>query len=235
VSFARQLPERGYGAAVAVAVRSEYQSSLYALQRQSFPAVLFNALIPALSLPAVTIDEYGSMLRLADRLASLGHANMCLVSLAFDERMVRWQHHRVCAWLDYLKEHGLMERCSAPVRYVTSESEVAQEVDRLLSLPDPPTAIAFAYGALCHNVLVGREGRAIDVPGELSLATFDLVPGSRETRWCPPVTTVTPDLDRVAECALETIDRLLAGESDVPTIRVPMHINPTESIGRAPK
>jgi DNA-binding LacI/PurR family transcriptional regulator len=233
VSFVQQLPNKGFGAAFTLGARAEYLPSLYALHQQRFPLVLLNAQIPELSLPSVNLDEYAAMRQLAERLANLGHRNMCLMTLAVDSRL-KTQRHRVFAWLDFLKETGLGDACSIPVCCVTTENEAVRYARQILSMPNRPTAMVFAYGALCLPFPKEPPVPGLRVPRDLSVATFDVVQTEVANAWCPPLTSIVPDMTRVAQCVVEMIEKLLVGETDVPNIRVPMRINMTDSIGPPP-
>lgn len=233
VNFARRLPDLGYGAAFAAAVRVEYLTSLYTMRQQHFPVVLMNATLPELPMPAVAMDEYGAARRMATLLANLGHRNICMLALAFDGRLKQRQH-RTYGWFDYLAESGLGDSCAMPICYLTSEDETVKTVERILALPDPPTALVFAYGVLCQRFLKGFDAARVSVPQRLSVATFDFLASFTEASWCPPVTSISISLDRLAECALEMIGKLLAGRRQPRAIRLPMQLNLTDSIASPP-
>jgi len=234
VTFARELPEMGYGAAFAAAVRVEYLTSLHAMRQQRFPVVLMNAVMPKVPMPAVTTDEYGAARRLATLLVDLGHRNLCMLALAFDGRLKQRQH-RTFGWFDCLTELGISEQCTMPVRYLTDESETVAAVGRLLGQPNPPTALVFAYGTLCDRFLDGFASAGLEIPRRLSVATFDYSQHFAQATWCPPLTSFSFNLDRLAECAIEMIGKMLDGQEQTRSIRIPMQLNLTDSVGPAPR
>jgi len=233
VAFAHSLPDRGFDAAFAIAVRAEYLAALYVLHQQRFPLVVFNAKIPQLRLPAVNMDEYGAARQMATRLVALGHRNLCLVSWAFDTRL-RGDQHRVMGWLDYLKESNLIGECLMPVVYATAREDVMATFGRIFGFPDRPTAVVFAYEPLCLAFLEHPAHRHMKVPDRVSIATFDPVPHVPAGSWCPPVTTILSDMTRAAQCVFELVQETMKGNLEPRSIRVPMHIDATGSIGPPP-
>jgi DNA-binding LacI/PurR family transcriptional regulator len=234
VTFARQLPDLGFGAAFAAAVRVEYLTSLHAMRQQRFPVVLMNASVPKVPIPAVTTDEYGAARRLATLLTDLGHRNLCMVALAFDGRLKQRQH-RTYGWFDCLSELGIAEQCTMPVRYLIDEAETVTAVGHLLGQSNPPTALVFAYGTLCDRFLDGFATAGLDIPRRLSVATFDYSSTFAQVTWCPPLTSFSFNLDRLAACAIEMTAKMLDGQEQTRSIRIPMQLNLTDSVGPAPK
>lgn len=233
VAFAHGLADRGFGAAFALGVRAEYLAALYVLQQQRFPVVVFNVRIPQLSLPAVTIDEYGGAQQLAAILAGLGHRNLCLVSYACDMRLVG-DRHRVMGWLDYLEEAGLMNSCLMPVHYLPPREDAIRHFVRILTSADCPTAMVFAYGLLYQRFADESAHRRIRVPEQVSTATFDAIMHASEGSWRSQVTTASIDMKRAAQCILELVEETMKGNLQPRSIRVPMHIHMTGSIGPPP-
>jgi DNA-binding LacI/PurR family transcriptional regulator len=78
----------------------------------------------------------------------------------------------------------------------------------LLRLPDGPTALFAASGGLALGALRALYERAIRVPDAMSVVSFD---DAYAPYVYPPVTSVTPSLELVAERAVEllvaTLDR----------------------------
>jgi DNA-binding LacI/PurR family transcriptional regulator len=232
-TFARRLRDQGFGAAFAMGVRAEYVTSLYTLHRERFPVVLFNSVIPDLSLPGVNLDEYGAARQIALHLVSRGHRNLCMVSEAFDARLKAFQH-RVYGWVDALNEAGVMDSCVMPICFVTPREDLRKDFGRIFAFPNRPTAIAFAYGSLFEQFLRSPAYHHIRIPEQLSVTTFDAVSSPHKSSRCPPVTTITNDMTRTAQCVVEMVEHLLGGNLELPSIRVPMQVNLTESIGVAP-
>jgi DNA-binding LacI/PurR family transcriptional regulator len=204
-------------------------TSLYTLWQQRFPEVLFNSELPGVPIPAVNMDEYAAAQRIAETLALAGHRNMCMVSIAVDERLKR-QGHRVVGWLEYLENSALLDDCFLPACYMMRGESMMKYFRRLVQSIHRPTALVFAYGLLCEAFLNDPLGPPFTVPDDMSLATFDPVGARHDAPWCPPVTTVTVDMTRVAQCMIEMLERMLEGDFRLRSLRVPMKINLTASV-----
>lgn len=234
LALAEGLQERGFGAAFALGFRAEHLTSLHALREQRFPVVVFNITVPGLTVPSVNMDEYGAAQDIAATMASRGHRNLCMISQAFDMRL-KGEQHRVWGWLDYLSANGLLETSIIPVCYITPREDVMKYFGRIFGIPNRPTAVVFAYGIL-YEWFAGEPSHAyVRIPERLSVATFDPVGEVVSRTGWPAVTTITLDMHRAAQCAMEMIEEVLAGKPNVRSIRVPMRMNLTESIGPPPE
>lgn len=230
--FVESLLRRGFTGALAFGLEARLLPTIYEMRRHCFPLVVFNRRIPEVDVPSVLLDERGATRKIASALATMGHRNMCLVYLAFDDRL-REAEQRAEAWVSYLAEAGLLDDCSMPVYYVQPRDDVDMFAP-LLRLDERPTAMVFGYAYLLDRFVKGRERPGFRVPEDVSLASFDVIYGIQMPSWCPPVTTVHDDARRSIECMIEALDRIWGGERHPPNIRVPMDLHLTDSIGPAP-
>lgn len=79
----------------------------------------------------------------------------------------------------------------------------ARAANRLLDLPEPPTAIFASNDDMAAGVLAVAHDRNIDLPGELSVAGFDDTTLAR-TVW-PPLTTIHQPMAGLAQTAAEIL------------------------------
>jgi DNA-binding LacI/PurR family transcriptional regulator len=231
--FVERLLRRGYSGALAFGLDGRLLPTVYEMHRRCFPLVVFNRRIPELDVPSVLLDETGAVRKIASALAAMGHRNMCLVYLAFDDRLNE-ARQRADVWVDYLAESRLLQQCSMPLYYVRPREDVDLFAP-LLGLERRPTAVVFGYGALLEAFARGRSDPGIRVPEEMSVASFDTLYGATLPSWCPPMTTLYDDPRRSVECMVETLDRMWRGERHPRSIRVPMDLHRTDSIGPAPQ
>ncbi|MGO4830652.1 substrate-binding domain-containing protein, partial [Cupriavidus sp. 2KB_15] len=75
--------------------------------------------------------------------------------------------------------------------------------DRLLGLPEPPTAIFAANDSMAMGVMSAASKRGLSVPGDLSVVGFDDGPLA-ESSW-PGLTTVHQPIAEMAEAATEML------------------------------
>lgn len=224
----------GHNAACAIGFRPEQMISLYLLHERGLPVLALNRFSTELHIPSVRFDDEDPSYTIAEELIRLGHRNLCMVT--HSDRGAG-ADGRVAGWFNCLEDYGLTQQCSMPF-YINATECHKQFYNRsfveLLAGPRSPTAIVFAHATLAARF--SRDDRLTTkrVPEELSLAYFGTDPRVERASWCPPLTTIVPDMHRVAECVLETIGKLMAGDRMPPNIRVPMEIHYTESIGPGP-
>ena len=102
---------------------------------------------------------------------------------------------------------------------------------RLLRSSERPTVIVFGNNPLARRFLADEEFSRLAVPGDISLATFEPAINMPRSADRPPLTSIHIDPQRTAQCILETLDQMVAGSTEVQTIRVPLTIDMTDSIG----
>jgi DNA-binding LacI/PurR family transcriptional regulator len=236
-AVAESLWKTGYEAAVFVGYRPEYVTSLFRMHERRFPLVIFNHEVPGLKLPAIIMDLYAAAQKIADCLFKLGHRNMSLVIDSLSGLMeLSPRNNMNLGWQDYLVQQGLLERCTIPLYiplgFGTGHGEKALRI--LLKSPERPTAIVFSNSVWARNFLTDPENATLKVPAELSLATFDTTASIPAVPWSPPLTNLDIDYIRTAQCIIETIQKMLDGDLNPPTIRVRLDLHLTESVGPAP-
>ncbi|NIA21636.1 MAG: substrate-binding domain-containing protein [Anaerolineaceae bacterium] len=238
MAVARSLARKEYDAAIVLAFEPVYLVSLSMLHEQGFPLVIFDHRVPGLDLPAVIVDDYAASRDIANRLVKLGHRNLCLVdpSSSPDPSVPR---PLVGGWLDYLKDNGLLETCSMPL-YVPLWRHHLGVWNRTFRMifqgRDRPTALVFTHSPWAKSFLDDPQFADLEVPRQISLATFEPLPRGISTGpRRPPLTTVQIDHQRTVQCMIEMVEKMLSGDDYPPTtIRVPLKIRQTASIGEAP-
>jgi DNA-binding LacI/PurR family transcriptional regulator len=237
LSVAQSLSRANYDAAICLGFTATNILSLAFLYLEKFPLVLFNWQPSGLDLHAVTIDLYGAARKMAATLVALGHRNLCLVTHPLSAAEVGESSPRGMAngWVSYLEEKGLLETCSLPLYVTWGRRDTYDSVFRMvLSSPNRPTAIVFAYGIWAKEYLLDDEFVRFEVPGGISLASLEMTVGIPALPWCPPLTNLEINHTRTAQCLVETVQKMLDGETCPLTIRVPLDMNVTESIGPPP-
>jgi len=234
VAAVQSFVHQDYGAALCLGTTEAYLVSLTVLYEQRFPVVLFNRRFADLNLPTVRLDDDGAMRRITDHLIGFGHRRICFVT-QHQPDVMRSQIAWINAWIRYLDEKGLLEDGRLPVCYVPRSEDALRFIRPVLEGPRPATALIFPSEPLAEALLASPEYRDLKVPEALSVATFGPARGIPGMASRPALTTIMSDLGRIAQCLVETVDRMLGGKLYPPSIRVPLRINLTGSIGPAPK
>jgi DNA-binding LacI/PurR family transcriptional regulator len=137
-------------------------------------------------------DSRADSARAIDHLVNLGHRRIALAVHA----VVDSDHQdRLDGYRDALRRHGIDEDERLQIRAMASVEGGAFVIDRLLSLPKPPTAIYITdplttVGALHRCLQLG-----IRVPQELSIVGFD--DGDVRYRTFPNYTAVCQDAEQL--------------------------------------
>jgi DNA-binding LacI/PurR family transcriptional regulator len=157
-----------------------------ALQEMGLPAVVIGGPLPGIVLPSVWHDEASAMVEAVRYLAALGHRRIARVSGAAD-----FVHtgQRTAAFADTMRELGLHAEVVATD--YTPESG-GRATRRLLSAPEPPTAIIFDSDLLAVTGLGVAQQMGFTVPDDLSLIGWDDSLISRVVH--PPLTAITRDI-----------------------------------------
>ncbi len=161
----------------------------------------------------VCVDDRPGIRAVVEHLLQLGHTRIAHV--AGPAEFVH-SASRLEAWAGALRAAG------APVgpleRADFSAQGGALATERLLDLPDPPTAIVYANDLMAIAGSAVAAGRGVDVPGDLSITGFDDTEVTAHVR--PPITTVRTDAFAWGRAAAVRLTSLIAG-NDAPKITLP--------------
>jgi LacI family transcriptional regulator len=162
--------------------------------------------------PSADVDDVAGARQVMAHLLGLGHRRVAhlmghanLISAG-----VRRDVYRQC-----LAEAGIPIRPEYILPGAYSEQSGYENAHRLLSLPEPPTAIFAANDEIAFGVMEAARERGVAVPGQLSLVGVDDRPLTRYLT--PPLTTLRQPFDRVGAEATRLLLRRVAGEA-VPAV-----------------
>jgi DNA-binding LacI/PurR family transcriptional regulator len=147
--------------------------------------------------PSVAVDNQAGIRAVLDHLIELGHRRIAFVGGSrlgdIKEREEAFVQHlaRLREPLrDSYVQHGVNEPASA-----------VAALDRLLALPEPPTAVVASTDVLATGLLHGAHERGLLVPAQLSITGFDDIPVAAFT--VPALTTVRMPVREMVELAVE--------------------------------
>ena len=183
------------------------------LVRLGLPAVVVGGPLANGALPAVFHDEASVVTEAVQYLAALGHARVAHVtgvsefihtgqrSAAFELATTELGLHADIVETDYSAESG------------------SRATRRLLSLPDPPTAIVFDSDLLAVTGLGVAQRMGFTVPDDVSIVGWDDSLISQVVH--PPLTAITRDLTGFGAEAARHLLAAIDGDagSDVQTLR----------------
>ena len=183
-----------------------------ALREMGLPAVVIGGPLADAPIPSVWHDEGSVVVEAVQYLAALGHHRIARV--AGVEEFVHTQQ-RTQAFADSTAALGL-EAETVATDYTPDSG--ARATRRLLSLPDPPTAIIFDSDLLAVTGLGVAQQMGFVVPDDLSLIGWDDSLISRVVH--PPLSAITRDIEGYGETAaghlLAVIDGATGEDVEVP-------------------
>jgi DNA-binding LacI/PurR family transcriptional regulator len=176
-----------------------------ALEAMGLPAVVIGGRLPGSAIPAVWHDESSAVVEAVRYLAALGHRRIARVS-----GVAEFVHteQRTKAFLDTARELGL--HAEVVTTDYTPETGT-RATRRLLSAPEPPTAIIFDSDLLAVTGLGVAQQMGFIVPDDLSLIGWDDSLISRVVH--PPLTAITRDIGAYGTTAAEHLLAVIEGDT----------------------
>lgn len=161
-------------------------------------------------LPSFTMDmdaRHGVHAALR-HLCELGHRRLAMI---YDARHLA-MHTRRAAFDEFIRDTGLP---ALPGAIGAAESgyyeDGAVSTERLLALPEPPTAIFAANDQLAIGALHAAWRRGLRVPNDLSIVGFDDIPMARYLT--PPLTTMRQPMEEMGRRTTNALIDLLEGHA----------------------
>jgi DNA-binding LacI/PurR family transcriptional regulator len=163
---------------------------------------------------AVVVDNEAASRRVSTDLLELGHRRIALVIDELD-----WTTGRD-RYAGYAAAFALAGVPFDPALVVTAGWDVAQarqEARKLLTAPNPPTAIFAANNVLAEGVWRAAADLGLDIPNRLSLVSFDDAPWM--SMVSPGITAVAQDAAALGAAALaQLLERLESPDAPVRTV-----------------
>jgi DNA-binding LacI/PurR family transcriptional regulator len=172
--------------------------------------------------PSVSVDDAAIGLEAVAHLVGLGHTRIAMIRTS-DTDGAKWASdlHRRNGYLQGLERHGLPHDPDLVVTAPYGVDAGAAGMERLLALPDPPTAV-FCYSddiAVAASVAVRRHGLA--VPDDVSLVGVD----GNGLGSLFDITTIDQHVEDQARAAGAMVIDLLSGRTPSdPWLTLPTHL-----------
>ncbi len=182
---------------------------------EGFPCVVIADRSDQPNVNYICADSRADSMRAVQHLVHLGHRRIALgVHSVLDSD----HNDRRLGYLDALEEAGIEPDPTLMLQAHASMEGGAGCINRLLSLPDPPTAVYFTdplttVGALHRCLVLG-----VHVPRDLSVVGFD--DGDVRYRTFPHFTAVCQDAAQLGLEASRWLTRALAAGGPLPSFRV---------------
>jgi DNA-binding LacI/PurR family transcriptional regulator len=176
------------------------------LGRLRLPAVIVGGPLENGALPAVWHDEASVVTEAVQYLAALGHVRVAHVT------GVKAFTHTVQRVRAFRRATAALELDSQVIETDYSAEKGARATRRLLSSPEPPTAILFDSDLLAVTGLGVAQQMGFAVPEDLSIVGWDDSLISKVVH--PPLTAITRDIEAFGAAATRRLLAAIAGEAD---------------------
>lgn len=205
---------RSHARAVVVAAAAGLApDAMQLLRRRDIRVVFFGDRPPDPRQACVCVDDHGGSRLLTEHLLQLGHRRIGLLCGALDRSS---SLDRRAGHLAALEAAGVASDPELVTAYDWTLPGGRAAAAMLLDLPDPPTAILAAHPVLAAGALLELRDRGLQIPGDVSLASFF---ESDHIRYvAPSITCLTGVGEGIAGAIVDALTRRDAGRIDVPVI-----------------
>lgn len=157
--------------------------------------------------PSVDVDNLQGGRLATEHLVALGHTRIAHITGNEDMQSV---HVRREGYLAALADAGIAARPEYVVSARYDGATADDALDRLMRLPEPPTAIFAGNDTIALAALQTAVKRGIAVPQDLSIVGFDDAPETAMVT--PPLTTVRQPLQQISAAATRLLIAQIEGE-----------------------
>jgi len=176
------------------------------------PVVLLDNHDPELSVLAVVNDNAQGAYSATRYLTALGHTRIGLIGAAVTYPFgpeTRAGYRRA------LRDAGLPVDPNLEVSSPIDVDRARASTGRLLTLPNPPSAIFAVTDAMALGVIKAAHDRGWSIPGDLSVVGMDDIELASATS--PPLTTVRIRKEEMGQKAAQALIRVIAGQEPGPS------------------
>ena len=164
------------------------------LEKLRIPYVLVDPIgLPPQDVPIISTTNVDGGFDAAEHLISLGHRRIAIIT---GDRGLACARERLDGFLQALSQAGIPIDDELIMYGNFQESAGYAAADRLLRLPDRPTAIFAGSDLQAYGVYKAAKAHGLVIPDDLSVVGFDDVPMAS---WVsPPLTTIHQPLTEMA-------------------------------------
>lgn len=192
--------------------RAGIDQTLAVLEQEALPFVLVDRRAEQPDISFVSSNHYNGALLIMRHLVGLGHQRIGYTSrplLGITNR------DRLAGYKEVLQEAGLPFDEELVVPTETDLRSGYEAMNKLLDLPDPPTAVFAIHDLIARECLQAVKDRGLRVPEDVAIVGFDNWHFSETTQ--PPLTSIQTPQTEIGKQATETLLAYIADSSQGPT------------------
>ncbi|MCU0665653.1 MAG: LacI family transcriptional regulator [Candidatus Omnitrophica bacterium] len=190
------------------------------------PCVVINNYVSDLDVNCIVIDNQGGAEQAVNYLISLEHKKIGHIT---GDLITQAAAQRLEGYKQALEKHNIALRPDYIIRTDYSRGQARQAAEKMLKLPDPPTAIFVASDSMALEVMAVAKELGKQIPRDISIVGFDDNPSGL---YGPvSLTTVRQPLVKMAQMSVEELHRVMNQEkpSKVRRIALPAELIIRES------
>lgn len=224
-TYERVVGEAQIDGLVVMGINSQ-DERLKFLKEKKFPFVAYGQSDLAMQYPFVDVDGATGIASAIDYLAELGHSRIAYITPSPKLMCTRqrWEgfvrgmaHNNLPINNDYIIEGDF------------GEVSGIEGAERLLALPQPPTAILTSNDVCAFGAIRSIQSRGLKVGKDVSVIGFDDI--SLADHWQPALTTISQPFRKIGFSLMQAILSILSGENTNPQIMVESQLILRESTG----
>lgn len=209
----RALVERRVDGLVVALTSHAPDSTVQMLRELPIPVVLIDIGVDD-SFDQVRVEDEAAVLALISHLLDVGHRRIGVVAGVPDQSN---SVDRIAAWSVALRARGALPDKSLVAYGGTRADGARMATRRLLSHPDPPTALFTTSHLMTHGALEELAARSITIPAGMAIVAFD--EPDYANLLTPPLTCVAQPTFDIGQEAIELLLHRMANPDAAPQNR----------------
>ena len=178
------------------------------LRQTNMPFAVFGRMEGEWDFPFVDEDGVDGMQQVTEHLITLGHRRIAYISSPPD---LMFSQHRLSGFRAGLAAHGLSFEDALIVEGDLTQRDGFRQAERLLALPEPPTAIIACNDLMALGAMSAVQQRGLVVGGDIAITGFDHTPLAEHAH--PPLTTVHQPIYQIGSMVCEMLLEILLGKT----------------------
>lgn len=174
----------------------------------AIPVVMVDHVVPGLDLPAVVSDNLAGAHAMTKYVLEMGHRRIGFIR----GPSKYWTlSERLAGFMLALQQAGVwLDQDLMPPRISHSEEKGYGEMQIMLDLPEPPTAVVAVSDKAAVGAYRAAQERGLSIPHDISIVGFDDIEVARALN--PPLTTVHIPGEEMGRVSFERLRHLIEGD-----------------------
>ena len=172
------------------------------MQKRRLPAVTIGSRHTMEFISEIRVDDHAASKEMTEYIISLGHRRIAFI-IGNENQSASWM--RLDGFRDAMSAAGLEVAEELVIQGNFSYRSGKLETEKLLDLPEPPTAIINSNDDMAAGSIAAAHQRSLDVPGDVSICGFDdtMLAVAIE----PEITTIRQPIVEMAHDAIRLLEK----------------------------